>query len=164
MWMWAGVAHHGLFFSTINTAAFFFAALFVLQALLLIYFTVRSRFVFVAVSGSSRWIGWALIIYAMLIYPLAGTLGGHRYLEMPMFGITPCPVTIFTVGLFALAQPRIPRGLLIIPFLWSLLGGSAVFVLGVMQDWPLLFCVFAIPFIVIRDRKFSTSLIVKTTS
>jgi hypothetical protein len=46
---------------------------------------------------------------------------------------------------------------LVIPFLWSLLGGSAVFVLGVAQDWPLLFCVFAIPFIVIRDHKSSIS-------
>lgn len=157
MWVWAGVAYHGLFFSTINTAAFFFAALFVLQALLLMYFTIRRRFEFTGANGISRWIGWALIVYALLIYPLVGILSGHRYPEMPMFGTTPCPVTIFTVGLFVLAQSRIPRVLLVIPFLWSLLGGSAVFVLGVAQDWPLLFCVFAIPFIVIRDRKSSMS-------
>ena len=159
MWVWAGVAYHGLFFSTINTAAFFFAGLFVLQALLLIYFTVRRRLEFATAHGISQWIGWALIVYALLIYPLAGVLSGHRYPEMPMFGITPCPVTMFTVGLFVLVKPRIPRALLVIPFLWSLLGGSAVFVLGVAQDWPLLFCVFAIPFIVIRDRKMSRLLI-----
>jgi Family of unknown function (DUF6064) len=157
MWVWAGVAYHGLFFSTINTAAFFFAALFVLQALLLMYFTIRRRLKFASASGISRWIGWALIVYALLVYPLAGILNGHHYPEMPMFGITPCPVTIFTVGLFVLTQPPLPRALLVIPFLWSLLGGSAVFVLGVAQDWPLLFCLFAIPFIVIRDRKFSSS-------
>jgi hypothetical protein len=157
MWLWAGVAYHGLFFSTINTAAFFFAALFVLQALLLMYFTIRRRLQFAVASGISLWIGWALIVYALLIYPLVGILSGHRYPEMPMFGITPCPVTIFTVGLFVLAKPSVPRALLVIPFLWSLLGGSAVFVLGVAQDWPLLFCVFAIPFIVIRDHKSSIS-------
>jgi Family of unknown function (DUF6064) len=157
MWVWAGVAYHGLFFSTINTAAFFFAALFVLQAILLMVFTIRRRLEFTTASGISRWIGWALIVYALLIYPLAGILSGHRYPEMPMFGTTPCPVTIFTVGLFVLAKPRVPRALLVIPFLWSLLGGSAVFVLGVAQDWPLLFCVFAIPFIVVRDRKSSMS-------
>jgi hypothetical protein len=161
MWVWAGVAYHGLFFSTINTAAFLFAALFVLQALFLIYFTVRRRLEFGTTHGISRWIGWALIVYALLIYPLAGILSGHRYPEIPMFGITPCPVTIFTVGLFVLARPRVPRVLLVIPFLWSLLGGSAVFVLGVAQDWPLLLCVFAIPFIVIRDRKTFESLIEK---
>jgi hypothetical protein len=153
MWAWAGMGYHGLFFSTINTAAFFFAALFVLQALLLIYFTIRYRLEFASTPGISRWIGWTLIVYALLIYPLAGILSGHRYPEMPMFGTTPCPVTIFTVGLFLLAQPRVPRALLLIPFLWSLLGGSAVFVLGVTQDWPLLFCVLVIPFIVVRDRK-----------
>ena len=161
MWVWAGIAYHGLFFSTINTAAFFFAALFVLQALLLMYFTIRGRLRFAAASGISAWVGWALIVYALLIYPVAGILSGHPYPEMPMFGITPCPVTMFTVGLFVLAQPRLPRGLLVIPFLWSLLGGSAVFVLGVAQDWPLLFCVLAIPFIVIRDRKTLGSLLEK---
>jgi hypothetical protein len=164
MWVWAGVAYHGLFFSTINTAAFFFAALFVLQALLLMYFTIRRRFEFTGANGISLWIGWALIVYALLIYPLAGILSGHRYPETPMFGTTPCPVTIFTVGLFVLAQPRVPSALLVIPFLWSLLGGSAVFVLGVAQDWPLLFCVFAIPFIVVRDRKTFESLIEKKSN
>jgi hypothetical protein len=32
MWLWTGVAYHGVFFSSINPAAFAFAALFVLQA------------------------------------------------------------------------------------------------------------------------------------
>jgi hypothetical protein len=164
LWVWAGIGYHGLYFSTINTAAFLFAALFVLQALLLMYFTIRGRLKFAAASGISQWISWALIVYALLIYPLAGMLSGHIYPEMPMFGTTPCPVTIFTVGVFVLAQPRVPRGLLVIPFLWSMLGGSAVFVLGVKQDWPLLFCVLAIVFILIRDRKNSHFLIAKKTN
>jgi hypothetical protein len=33
----------------------------------------------------------------------------------------------------------VPRRLLAIPLLWSLIGGSAAFLLGVPQDWLLLF-------------------------
>jgi len=31
MWLWTGFAYHGLSFSVINKAAYFFAALFVVQ-------------------------------------------------------------------------------------------------------------------------------------
>jgi len=68
-----------------------------------------------------------------------------------MFGITPCPVTIFTLGLLLLAAPM-PRGLLAIPFLWSLVGGSAAFLLGVPQDWVLLIAGIAALWIAFRRR------------
>lgn len=161
MLVWASVAYYGLLFSTINTAAFLFAALFVLQTLLLTYSTVRRCLEFGTIHGISRGISWALIAYALLIYTLAGIFSGYRYPELPMFGTTPCPVTIFTVGLFVLAKPRVPHALLALPFPWSLLGGSAVFVLGVAQDWSLLLCVLAIPFIVVWNRKTAGLLIAK---
>jgi hypothetical protein len=56
---------------------------------------------------------------------------------MPMFGITPCPVTLFSFGVLLLAQGPVPRRLLVIPFVWALVGGSAAFLLAVPQDWPL---------------------------
>ena len=56
-----------------------------------------------------------------------------------MFGITPCPVTLFTFGLVFLTTAPISRGLLVVPIVWSLIGGSAAFLLAVPQDWPLLF-------------------------
>jgi Family of unknown function (DUF6064) len=163
MWVWTGVAYHGFYFYTINTAAFFFATLFVLQAILLLYFTIRGRLMFTMTHGFSRWLGWAFIIYAMAIYPLVGMWSGHRYSELQMFGITPCPVTIFTVGLFVLAQAPVPRWLLVIPFFWSLLGGSAVFLLDVSHDWPLLLCAIAIPLMLVRDRKFPELVTPKVT-
>lgn len=140
MWLWTGVAYHGIFFSAINKVAPAFAALFVVQGLLLGHAAlVRGALRFATpASGSAWWLGWALLAYATVLYPLIGTLAGHAYPLMPMFGITPCPVVLFTFGLLLLATPPVPRSLLVIPLLWSLVGGSAAFLLGVPQDWPLL--------------------------
>ena len=74
------------------------------------------------------------------------------YPEMPMFGVTPCPVTIFTFGMLLLTTRPPSRWLLVIPFIWSLIGGSAAVLLGVPQDWALLASgLIAIPLILHRD-------------
>ena len=90
------------------------------------------------VQGASSLLGWTLVGYSTLVYPLVGYWTGHRYPAVPMFGITPCPLTLFTLGLLLLTVTRVPRHLLIVPVAWSLVGGSAALVLGMEQDWPLL--------------------------
>jgi hypothetical protein len=70
-----------------------------------------------------------------------------------MFGVTPCPVTIFTFGVMLMTTERFSRWLLVIPFIWSLIGGSAAILLNVPQDWLLLFSgVITIALILFRDR------------
>jgi len=140
MWLWTGVAYHGMSFSAISNGAWGFAALFVVQGLLLIEAGVlRARLAFGRAKGWSGWMGWALVVYASIGYPLLGQMLGHGYPAMPMFGITPCPVTLFTFGLFLLTTEPIPRRLLVIPVVWSVIGGSAAFLLAIPQDWPLFF-------------------------
>lgn len=139
MWAWTGVAYHGIFFSSINRVAPIFAALFVLQGLQFAHAGLLRRDLRNAPArGLAGIAGWTLVIYAALIYPVLGLVSGHRYPALPMFGITPCPVTLFTLGVLLLARLPVPRRLLVIPFLWALVGGSAAFLLGVVQDWPLL--------------------------
>ncbi len=154
MWIWTGVVYHGLFFAPINTAAYLFGALFLLQGGFLAYAGVRRhRLRFGFQSGPAAWVGAAFMVYAAVLYPLIGMATGHAYPEMPMFGVTPCPVTIFTFGLLLLTTQRLPGWLLVIPLVWSLIGGSAAIVLGVTQDWLLLVSgLIAIPLIVLRDR------------
>jgi hypothetical protein len=153
MWVWTGVVYHGLYFSAINKAALIFGALFVLQGLMLFHAAVISgRLRFGPSGNSTAWLGWAFVIYASVIYPLIGLWTGHGYPGMPMFGITPCPVTIFTFGLLLLTTAPVSRWLLPIPFIWSLIGGSAAFLLGVPQDWLLLVSGIAIVLIVLRDH------------
>lgn len=56
---------------------------------------------------------------------------------MPSFGV-PCPTTLLTVGLLLGLEPGRLRGLFVVPLLWSLVGGSAAFLLGVRTDLMLL--------------------------
>lgn len=138
MWLWTGIAYHLVFFAPINRAAYGFGALFVIQALLVFYYGVWRDSTKLAFTPTPiKIVGAAYLVYAILVYPLIGLSFGHTAVELPIFGVTPCPVTIFTLGVFLLAD-RMPKSLLIIPVLWSLIGGSAAFLLDVRQDWPLL--------------------------
>jgi FtsH-binding integral membrane protein len=153
MWLWSGLAYHIGFFARINPAAYGFGALFIVQGVLLALAGASHRFEFGATDRLRRWSGWGLIVYSLVLYPLAGIAAGATYPAMPMFGITPCPVTLFTLGVLLLSSSRVPWWTLPIPLAWSLVGGSAAFLLGVPQDWPLLLSVLAVAPIVIANRR-----------
>lgn len=138
MWLWTGIAYHWLFFAPINPAAWLFGALFVVQGLLLLDVAGRDSLYFGPYRGPAAWLGGGLVVYSAVLYPLIGIAFGHDIGELPMFGVTPCPVTLFTVGLLLLTVRPVPRRLLAVPLLWSLVGGSAAVLLGIPQDWMLL--------------------------
>ena len=137
-WLVMAIGYHGSFFSAINPAAHVFAALFLLVALIfLVEGTVRNRLHFTQTAGARGVLAAATILYALLVYPALGLLLTHPYPETPMFGVAPCPTTIFTLGiLMVLDYPR-RLWLAAVPLLWSLIGGSAAFLLDMPQDWGL---------------------------
>lgn len=138
-WVINGLGYHGTYFVRINPAASAFAAVFVLQAFFLgvapvIFGDLRFR-----VRRDARSLaGLALIVFAVLVYPLWGRLAGHLYPAVPVFGLAPCPTTIFTIGMLLLAKWSAARWLLVVPAVWAAIGGSAAVVLGVPQDWGLI--------------------------
>ena len=138
MWAWNGIAYHLVFFNTINPAAPLFAALFVSQAVFFAISAVTAKGLRFETGLNFRSIsGFAVIVYAMLIYPVLGTLAGHGLMTGPMFGVAPCPTTIFTVGLLLLARGGLAMRLAIIPLLWSLIGFSAALQLAIPEDFGL---------------------------
>ncbi|MDP3074905.1 DUF6064 family protein [Bradyrhizobium sp.] len=155
MWLWTGVGYHLLSFSSINKAAYIFAVLFIFHGCYLLYVGVyRCQIDFGLRPGLPAVIGGAFVAYAAIIYPVIGVAAGHAYPEMPMFGVTPCPMVIFTFGLLLLTVRPVPRWLLVVPFIWSLIGGSAAILLQVPQDWLLLVSgVITVPLLVLRDRQ-----------
>ncbi len=138
LWLWMGGVYHIGFFSRINPAAYLFGALFIVQGLLLIMFAFARGGLPLRFRGGARdWTGGAFVLYALVVYPLIGYLSGHGYPQAPLFGVAPCPTTIFTFGILLWSQRRVPWYLFVIPLLWSLLGFSAAASFGIIEDFGL---------------------------
>ena len=134
-WAWSALAYHVVFFTRINPAAWFFAALFLGQAVLFFRVgVVQQRLSFAPWGHAWAPLAWGLIAYS-LAYPLINAIDHLSLLRIPTFGL-PCPTTIFTVGVLMLATPRSWK-LSIVPVIWSAIGGSAAFLLGVHADLAL---------------------------
>jgi len=137
-WIWVGAVYHITYFSTINKAAYLFGVLFIIQGILfLAYGVLKPGIVFRQEIRSCRFVGWTFILYAMLIYPVLGYALGHGYPNSPVFGVTPCPVTIFTFGLLLFAN-NVPKQIVVIPLIWSVIGFSAALAMGIKEDIGLL--------------------------
>jgi len=137
LWAWMGVVYHWAFFQRVNPAAALFGAVFLAEAALLAGAAMGKRVPFEAMGGWRGAAGWALVAFAAVMYPIWGLATGHEPRELPVLGV-PCPTTILTLGLLFWVPGGPPRRLLVIPVLWSLVGGSAAFILGVPQDLGLL--------------------------
>lgn len=137
-WAWNGAVYHMTYFVTINFWADIFGLFFIAQALLLLWTgLIRGRLAFRFGSGAGPWIGLALVLFAAVAYPLIGWALGHAWPRAPTFGVTPCPMTIFTMGMLLLVAGRTPLHLVAVPVLWSLIGGTAAWFLGVIEDLAL---------------------------
>jgi hypothetical protein len=134
-WLWNGVAYHLLSFSQINGLAVVFGVLFAVQAVLFLWLGVaRPTLTFRPRADIRGILGAVFVGYAMVLYPLLGMAQGHIFPRAPVFGVAPCPTTIFTLGLLLWADGRVPRLLLPIPFAWALIATSAALTLGVRED------------------------------
>lgn len=136
LWLWNAVAYHVIFFTGINPAAWLFAGLFTLQALLFLIVAPGRKIEYFSAAGIREVTGVALVVYA-LAYPFLAIGSGHTYPATPTFGV-PCPTAILTIGVLITARAGPPTRLAIIPALWAFIGGSAAILLGVTADYVLL--------------------------
>ncbi len=134
LWLWMAVAYHFAFFRKVNPAAIGFALLFAVEGLLLMVRSAKEdTLAFRIRTGAAGTSGAVLIAYALVFYPLAGYLFGHRYPASPTFGL-PCPTTIFTLGILLWGTSTGVRKLAVIPLVWALIGSQAALSLGVWED------------------------------
>lgn len=138
IWLWMGVVYHIIFFTIINKAAYLFGALFIIQGILfLIYGIFKNKLSFQFKKDKYGITGLILVLFALVIYPFAGYFFGHTYPSSPTFGL-PCPTTIFTFGLLLMTAKKCPITILIIPFVWSVIGFMAAFQFGILEDTGLI--------------------------
>ncbi len=152
LWLWIGLTYHLAFFTTINPLAYAFAVLSVAGGLIFLWQGVINRNLRFQLARNARGIiGMALVVYALLVYPLWSVYAGHRYPALPTFGL-PCPTTMFTVGILAFMVSPYPRFPLVVPVLWCLVGAQAALFLGVPQDLGLVAAAVAGVFLMVRSR------------
>ncbi len=132
-WLW--VAWGFLFkrYATINWAATYMAAAFAVEALLLVLVGVvgdRLRF---GERGAGR-AGLVLLLFALLVQPLAAPLSGRPWSQVELFGVAPDPTALTTLGAL-LAAERMRWDLLAIPLAWCAVSGATLWTMAAPDAW-----------------------------
>jgi hypothetical protein len=148
-WLWVGVVFNVAFWGRPA-----FGALFVIQAVLFVDAgLLRPKLSFGWTRGFYGVAGLVILLYALVGYPLFGYAIGHRWPQSFPFGLVPCPTCAFTMGLLLLTTSRVPKYVLAIPLLWSLMGVVPIS-WGILEEIGMLVVgVFATAAIVYRDRE-----------
>jgi len=154
-WIWIGVFYYIIHFSVINPTARILGLFYVLQGgLFFLIGTIRGRLSFRFNCKPFPIFGLCFVLYAMVVHSLLGLGFGHSYPRAGMFGVAPCPTTIFTFGMLMWATKPGPAYLLIIPLLWSFFGIIAAVNWRVYEDYGLVVAgVLGTILILIRNRK-----------
>jgi hypothetical protein len=138
-WLAMAIGYHWTYFSAINDAAYVFGVLFALAALVFLggrrYPRPNEFRDHPGIPRLARDRACRLLVCGIPTARAArDTCVTHPYPQTPLFGVAPCPTTIFTLGLLLLVRHPRPWVPALIPLLWSVIGGSAAFLLDVPQD------------------------------
>ena len=136
-WAWIGVVFMWSYQADLSRSGRPFGALFLIGAAAFVVAALRGADLGLGRVPSWRLaVGGAMIAYGMVVYPLLGALAGHSYPSAPVFGVAPCPTTIFTFGvLVCCLRPR--WYLLVMPLVWAGIATTAALKLGMVEDFGL---------------------------
>jgi Family of unknown function (DUF6064) len=157
---WVGIVFFGMLDSNMGmldgviNESWLWAAIFILEALLfLVAGIVRHDLVIAPRRDLSSVLGAVFMFYALVAYPIIGLLSGHPLHTLPVFGLAPCPTTIFFFGLLLWARPPAPKYLLLLPLAWALNATPSNIAMGHAADFVMaLVGVITVGLIIWRDR------------
>lgn len=130
IWLWVAWAFHWKRYSTIQIAAKWFAVLFVIEALLIVWLgVIRDGFQTSAPGGLTRKFGVALFVFALVALPLIGVFAGRSWTSIEIFAIAPDPTVVAALGIVLFARDRVRKSLLIVPLLWCAVSGATLWTL-----------------------------------
>ena len=135
LWVFVGFAYLNTRYTTINWAARYAVPLFVVEAVLLVAAalfpgTGRVR------DHRRAWpalAGLGLTVYAVILHPLTALFRETGLLGAEVFGLTPDPLAIATLGTLSLPANRLPPiALAAVPTIWLLVSAITLYALGSM--------------------------------
>jgi Family of unknown function (DUF6064) len=131
LWAWVAVEYLWRRYATINWAATYFGWAFLIESLLLAGIGgLRGGLAFRARRTAPAITGVGLFLFALLLYPLVALLGGRGWQQAEVFGLSPDPTVIGTLGLLLLTDGALRRWLLAVPLLWCLVSGATFWALA----------------------------------
>lgn len=136
LWLWTGIVYFKMFFATITPAGQIFGSFFIAEAAVLLLCAWEMGPRLEPATPGSLAVSRFILVYALLLYPVAGIAAGQQYPALPTFG-APCPLTIFTFGFLAIFPSSISRVAIAVPVLWVAISSYAAFGFGVYEDFGL---------------------------
>lgn len=134
-WAWVAWAWLLRHYATINWAAEYFAIAFLLQAALLAAFALRSAGPGAAAAPLLRRLGTVFVALALAGAPLASVLAGRGLETAEVFGLTPDPTVLATLGVVATTTPVARAVLLPIPLAWCAIAGATLWTMDAPEWW-----------------------------
>ena len=135
-WLWTAWAYLVEHYDTINWAARYFAIAFCVEALLLIWTgVVRNRLSFQPYGDWTGRAGMGLFVFSLAVQPLVGPLVGRDWTQAEIFGVTPDPTVLATLGVLLTVDKPLPWGLIVIPLIWCALSGATLWTMGSPDAW-----------------------------
>lgn len=139
-WLWVAWAYLMERYATINWAAEYFAAGFVLQAALLAWFGLLRPGLTFQDNGWRAWAGFGLAAFALVIQPLIGPLlAGRDWAQIEIFGMTPDPTVTMTLGIL-LAADRLRWTLFALPLIWCAISGATAWTMEAPDAFVMPLC------------------------
>ena len=145
-WFWVAWSFQYRRFMTINWAAEYVAWAFAVEGAALFWIGVilgrigyRPDASSVRVAGAADVglasaghgaVGRAIVLFALLGYPLIAVMSGRPWAQAEVFGVMPDPTAIATVGFLLLAHPTL-EWLIVIPVLYCAIAGAMLWALHV---------------------------------
>ena len=131
------------------TLAYAFILLFLIEGILLLIQAFKPQGFFGSNNKTTTAIALVMVGYAMVGYPLFGLLIGRDLPQTPPFALTPCPLVLFTLGMFLLTDSKVALWMILTPFIY---GSSGVIwvSMGIWEDIGLVLGSLAFGYLIIK--------------
>jgi hypothetical protein len=135
-WLWGGIAFHIQRYASINWAATYFGALFIVQAALLAWVGVtHAPSSIEGTSPSRNRVGAMALLAAAVLTTIVGSFTDRSWSQVEVFGLTPDATAVATIVLLAFVPIYRRRLLLVVPLIWCVIGAATLWALGSNEAW-----------------------------
>ena len=131
IWVWVAWSILWHRYAQINWAATYLAPVYALEGLLFIWVgCARGGLSFAPKRTPPSAAGLALLLMALIGYPLIAPAVGRHWRAAELFAVVPDPTAATTLAILALSSAKDRTLLMVIPCLWCFIAGATLWTMG----------------------------------